>query len=192
MSRGIVPRINLLKKSSIFWDITPCRSLSTDGSEEHVATDSKHSPMPATCFMLVYSLAYHSALQIEATCSSETSVNFQRTTRRYIPEGRTLYNHRCENLNSYKAFGTIWRSNGKLHASTALYSGKSPQYPLVTFLGESHNRSNGMPKSLCLSRKSNAGRPPRSLFIILTELPWMHSMHFSFYNSDYFYNNRFT
>jgi hypothetical protein len=37
----------------------------------------------------------------EATCSSETSVNFQRTTRRYILEDRTLHNHRCENLKSY-------------------------------------------------------------------------------------------
>jgi hypothetical protein len=32
----------------------------------------------------------------------ETSVDFQRTTRRYIPEDRTLHNHRCENLKSYK------------------------------------------------------------------------------------------
>jgi hypothetical protein len=31
-------------------------------------------------------------------CSSETSVNFQRTIRRYVPEDRTLHNHRCENL----------------------------------------------------------------------------------------------
>jgi hypothetical protein len=28
-------------------------------------------------------------------------VEFQRITRRYIPEGRTLYDHRCENLKSY-------------------------------------------------------------------------------------------
>jgi hypothetical protein len=28
---------------------------------------------------------------MEATYSSETSVDFQRTTRRYIPEDRTLY-----------------------------------------------------------------------------------------------------
>jgi hypothetical protein len=27
---------------------------------------------------------------MEATCSSETSVDFQRTTRRYVPEDRTL------------------------------------------------------------------------------------------------------
>jgi hypothetical protein len=31
----------------------------------------------------------------------ETSVDFQRTTRRYIPEDSTLHNHRCENLKSY-------------------------------------------------------------------------------------------
>jgi hypothetical protein len=33
--------------------------------------------------------------------SSKTPVDFQRTTRRYIPEDRTLHNHRCENLKSY-------------------------------------------------------------------------------------------
>jgi hypothetical protein len=38
---------------------------------------------------------------MEAICSSETSVDFQRTTRRYIPEDSTLHNHRCENLKSY-------------------------------------------------------------------------------------------
>jgi hypothetical protein len=38
---------------------------------------------------------------MEAICSSETSVDTQRTTRRYIPEDGTLHNHRCENLESY-------------------------------------------------------------------------------------------
>jgi hypothetical protein len=38
---------------------------------------------------------------MEATCYSETSVDFQRFTRRYIPEDITLHNHRCENLKSY-------------------------------------------------------------------------------------------
>jgi hypothetical protein len=47
---------------------------------------------------------YHlsSTLKTEATCSSEALVDFQRSTRRYIPEDRTLRNHRCENLISYK------------------------------------------------------------------------------------------
>jgi hypothetical protein len=38
---------------------------------------------------------------MEAICSSETSVETQRTTRRHIPEDETLHNHRCENLKSY-------------------------------------------------------------------------------------------
>jgi hypothetical protein len=38
---------------------------------------------------------------LEAICSSETSVDTQRTTRRYIPEVDTLHNDRCENLKSY-------------------------------------------------------------------------------------------
>jgi hypothetical protein len=31
-------------------------------------------------------------------CCSETSVSLQRSTWRYIPEDRTLHNHRCENV----------------------------------------------------------------------------------------------
>jgi hypothetical protein len=44
---------------------------------------------------------------MEAMCSSETSVDSQRTTRRYIPEGGTLHNHRGEHLKSYK-YNVIW------------------------------------------------------------------------------------
>jgi hypothetical protein len=39
---------------------------------------------------------------MEMICSSETSVGFQRTIRRYIPEDRTLHNYGCENLKSFK------------------------------------------------------------------------------------------
>jgi hypothetical protein len=41
---------------------------------------------------------------MEATHFSETSVDFQRTTRSYIPEDRTLHNHRYENLKSYNYY----------------------------------------------------------------------------------------
>jgi hypothetical protein len=58
---------------------------------------SKKPAKLATCFMLVSSLAYSSALKMEATCSSETSVDFQRTMRSYIPEGRTLHNDCSKN-----------------------------------------------------------------------------------------------
>jgi hypothetical protein len=40
---------------------------------------------------------------MEAMCFSETSVDFQRTTRQYIPEDSALHNHRCENFRSYIA-----------------------------------------------------------------------------------------
>jgi hypothetical protein len=39
-----------------------------------------------------------------ATCFSEMSADFQRTTPRYIPKGRPLHKHRCENLKSFKHF----------------------------------------------------------------------------------------
>jgi hypothetical protein len=46
---------------------------------------------------------------MEATCSSETSTDFQRTTRRYIPEDSiTLQNHRCENLKSYMLMVNVY------------------------------------------------------------------------------------
>jgi hypothetical protein len=38
---------------------------------------------------LVSYLAHPSTLKLEATCSSETSIGYQWTTRRYIPEGGT-------------------------------------------------------------------------------------------------------
>jgi hypothetical protein len=39
---------------------------------------------------------------MEATCSSEKSADFQGTTLRYIPEDKTLRNHRIKNLKSCK------------------------------------------------------------------------------------------
>jgi hypothetical protein len=53
-----------------------------------------------TFFRLVSCFAYSSTLKIEASCPSETAIDFQRTTCRYIPEYITLHNHCCENLRS--------------------------------------------------------------------------------------------
>jgi hypothetical protein len=47
----------------------------------------------ATCFRLVSCLTYSSTLKVGAIRSSETSVDFQRTIRRYIPEDRTLVHY---------------------------------------------------------------------------------------------------
>jgi hypothetical protein len=56
-------------------------------------------------FMQISCLAYSVTVKMGATYSSEMSVDFQRTTWRYIPEDRTLHNHRCENLKSYETRG---------------------------------------------------------------------------------------
>jgi hypothetical protein len=42
------------------------------------------------------------ALMMEAVRTSETSVNINLTTRRYIPEDSKLHTHRRENLKSHK------------------------------------------------------------------------------------------
>jgi hypothetical protein len=47
----------------------------------------------AACFMLVFYASYFLTLKLEAICSFETSVEFDRTTRRFIPEDKTLLNH---------------------------------------------------------------------------------------------------
>jgi hypothetical protein len=65
----------------------------------HLHLVPKRLGLPPT-FTLVSCSAYFSTLKMETIFSSETSVDFQRTTRSYIPEDSTLRNHRCENLNS--------------------------------------------------------------------------------------------
>jgi hypothetical protein len=61
-------------------------------------------------------------MRMEAVCSSETTVDFQRTERRYVPEDSTLHKHRCENLKSHNSWSlccsliveifraTLWKS----------------------------------------------------------------------------------
>jgi hypothetical protein len=45
-------------------------------------------------------IIYSSTLKMKATCSSKTLAEFQRTTWRYIPEDRSLHDHRRENPKS--------------------------------------------------------------------------------------------
>jgi hypothetical protein len=64
--------------NSFFWDITLCSPLKV--SQRFGRMCRLHLQG------LAYCLAYPSTMNIEATCSSETSDDFNRTTRRYIPE----------------------------------------------------------------------------------------------------------
>jgi hypothetical protein len=69
------------------------RWVSTDVSEEHIAS---------ICRVEKISWERNERKsRSEELCSSETSVDSQRTTCRYLPEDGTLHTHRCENLKSY-------------------------------------------------------------------------------------------
>jgi hypothetical protein len=59
------------------------------------------SRQQVACLTLVSCLAYSSVLKMEVTCSTETSVDFQRTTWCNNPEDTIPHNHRCKNLKSY-------------------------------------------------------------------------------------------
>jgi hypothetical protein len=64
----------MVMMSSVFWDITPCSPLEINRRF-------------GGTFRLLLLPPYSSTVKVEASCSSETSVDFQLTTRRCIPEG---------------------------------------------------------------------------------------------------------
>jgi hypothetical protein len=84
-------QINLLKEFYLIENNSPLKVNRLFGG-------TCSSALLVNCFMLGSILAYSAALMMEATCFSETSDDVQRTTRRYIPEDRTLHNHRCDNF----------------------------------------------------------------------------------------------
>jgi hypothetical protein len=100
-------------KSSIFWDIMSCKISRRLGGVRRLCLQCRRTnearnqpeydskvPLP-NCFMLLSCLAYYLALNMEATYSSETSVNFQWTTRRSLLKDGNLHSPRCENRKSY-------------------------------------------------------------------------------------------
>jgi hypothetical protein len=102
-------------KSSIFWVITPCSTLKVNRrfgeiSSLHlqgtiisrVRNQRESRSQAELCFRGGFLVSLFLVLKTEPTYSSETSADFQRTRRRYIPEDKTLRNHRCENLTPYK------------------------------------------------------------------------------------------
>jgi hypothetical protein len=82
---------------SIFWDIKPCTPLKTNryfrGTyrpqlQGRISQARNQQILPPTV-TLVSSLAYSRIRKMKATCSSETSVDIQRTELRYIPKDKT-------------------------------------------------------------------------------------------------------
>jgi hypothetical protein len=52
--------------------------------------------------------------------SCEPSIEFHQTTRRYIPEDRTLHNRRCQNVRSYKT-NIIFRLKSVVILTVTMY-----------------------------------------------------------------------
>jgi hypothetical protein len=87
-------------RSSIFPDITPCSSFkvisSLDGTRRlHLQGQISQARNQGEAGS---KQAYSSTLKMEEARSSETLIDFQRTTWRYIRKDRTLHNLRSENL----------------------------------------------------------------------------------------------
>jgi hypothetical protein len=77
----------VVMKSPLFWDITPCSPLKVNRR------------FGEACRSVCYLLHAGFLVKVEATCSSETSVDIQRTIRRYIAEDRTLQIFTFERIN---------------------------------------------------------------------------------------------
>jgi hypothetical protein len=85
----------VVMKSTIFWDIMPCSPLKVNRrfggiyhlhlQDQRISRARNQHESRAVGFLL----GYFSTLKMEAIYSSETSVDFQWTTRRYIPEDST-------------------------------------------------------------------------------------------------------
>jgi hypothetical protein len=52
---------------------------------------SREQQAECACFVRAYCLVYSSTLKVCATCYFGTSVDWQRTTRRYMPEDRSIH-----------------------------------------------------------------------------------------------------
>jgi hypothetical protein len=119
----------VVMKNSIFWDITPYSPLK--GNRRFGGTCRLHLHgrriilVSSACYLLhADSLLALFFDPVKATCSSETSVEFQRITRRYIPENRTLHG---------KTFRML-RRQGVRAVTVQQLNGAYTQYECVTLL----------------------------------------------------------
>jgi hypothetical protein len=98
---GVEVLTAVVLKSTVVWDVTQCSLLKINSGFEgtyrlHLqgrrisgARNRRENrcPLLATYF---HARAYSSTLKMEAIYTPETSIDFQRATRRYIPKDTTL------------------------------------------------------------------------------------------------------
>jgi hypothetical protein len=132
-------RTALLLKSSIFWVIMTCH---TPKIIRRFGGTCRKAPL-AACFVVVSCLTHSLNPKDGGDMFYETSVNFQRTTRRYIPEEQTPQNCRCENYKwgsggidpCFLDLGTKWRWVVSFTPRPLYPLGKSLRYPSQRRLG---------------------------------------------------------
>jgi hypothetical protein len=90
------------RSSSIFWDLTPCSPLKVNRRFGGTFRFHVQGRRISQVRNQREAGSKHSSALKKKICSSETSVDFQQTTRFYISDDRTLHNHRRENLKFYK------------------------------------------------------------------------------------------
>jgi hypothetical protein len=98
--------------------------------------------------MLAPCSVYSSGLMIEAICSSETPADFQRTTRRYIPEDRTVQN--CSLVDESKEMRRTVKRLNKL-TKAAMLLPRISEAP-VSNLGRNFGYSESLPVLQSLPR----------------------------------------
>jgi hypothetical protein len=101
--KNVNPRQLILLNGTIFWDITPYSPLSINRHFGEIYRLHLQGRKNKLLSRWILAQLLFPALKMEAICSSETSVDTQQSTRRYIPEDGTFHNHRCANLKPYNS-----------------------------------------------------------------------------------------
>jgi hypothetical protein len=98
-------------------DMTPCSPLKSQWTFRKNKPSKKHVAS-RVCLTVVSCLIYSSTPKIEEICSSEKSVNFNRSTRRHFPEDRTLQGYYF--LGQHHLFKTKFRAVGFENSSAVV------------------------------------------------------------------------
>jgi hypothetical protein len=83
-------------KSTIFWDTMPCSPLKVNWHFGETYRLHLQCRISWATYQRESRWQAYSTLKMETICSSETSVDFQRTTWRYIPEDSILQSVFCD------------------------------------------------------------------------------------------------
>jgi hypothetical protein len=97
--------LTYITNRTVFLDVTPCSPLLVHqrfGGTKYFHLQRRKVSSVCCLYLTRYLLSISSILEMEAIRSSETSMNFYRTTRRYILWKITLPSHRCEDLKSLR------------------------------------------------------------------------------------------